>query len=97
MAERKGFAQRKGFAERVLGIQLSYIRYMSELAKNVEGAVSLGQGIPFYDLPVKGELADAVIRIMDYFEHNNFCLETYIKLKHRKNKSRSYRHEGKKY
>jgi len=43
------------------------------------------------------ELADAVIRIMDYFESKGWDLEHVIELKHDYNKTRSYRHGGKKY
>lgn len=42
------------------------------------------------------ELADAVIRIMDYFEYNNVSLELMLERKHNYNKTRSYRHGGKK-
>lgn len=43
------------------------------------------------------ELADAVIRIMDYCEFHGLDLEAAIKLKHEFNKTRPYRHGGKKY
>lgn len=42
------------------------------------------------------ELADAVIRIMDYFEYNNVSLELMLERKHRYNQTRPYRHGGKK-
>lgn len=43
------------------------------------------------------ELADAVIRILDYCEYHGMDLERAIMLKHEYNKSRSYRHGNKKY
>lgn len=41
------------------------------------------------------ELADAVIRIMDYFGHRGWSLEAVIRSKHEYNKTRPYRHGGK--
>ena len=42
------------------------------------------------------ELADAIIRILDLSEYFGFDIEKYILDKHEYNKSRSYRHGGKK-
>lgn len=42
------------------------------------------------------ELADCVIRIMDYCEYIGVDLETVIRLKHEYNKTRPYMHGGKK-
>lgn len=41
------------------------------------------------------ELADVVIRIMDYFGHRGWDLEQVIQDKHEYNKTRPYRHGGK--
>ena len=41
----------KDFAKRVKDIEVSLIRYMPVLASKVRGAVSLGQGIPSFELP----------------------------------------------
>ncbi len=41
------------------------------------------------------ELADAVIRIMDYCERKGYDLETAIAQKHEYNKTRPYKHGGK--
>ncbi len=43
------------------------------------------------------ELADAIIRILDYAEYRGVDMEQVIKLKHEFNKTRSYRHGNKKY
>lgn len=45
----------------------------------------------------RAELADAVIRIMDYFESRGWDLEADIELKHAFNSTRPYRHGGKKF
>lgn len=43
------------------------------------------------------ELADAVIRIMDYFGHKGWDFEKIVRLKFEYNKTRSHRHGGKAY
>jgi len=43
------------------------------------------------------ELADCMIRIMDYFEQRGWDLEHVINLKHEYNKTRPLRHGGKKF
>lgn len=42
------------------------------------------------------ELADCIIRIMDYFEYRGWDLEKIMLAKHAYNKTRAYRHGGKK-
>lgn len=41
------------------------------------------------------ELADCIIRILDYCGHEGIDIENVIKIKHEYNKSRPYRHGGK--
>lgn len=41
------------------------------------------------------ELADAIIRILDYAEYRGFDIARAVELKHNYNKSRSYKHGGK--
>ncbi len=43
------------------------------------------------------ELADAIIRILDYAEFRGVNMQEVIKMKHEYNKTRSYRHGNKKY
>jgi len=43
------------------------------------------------------ELADAVLRIMDYFEYRGWDLERTLRSKHAYNATRPYRHGGKSY
>jgi NTP pyrophosphatase (non-canonical NTP hydrolase) len=43
------------------------------------------------------ELADAIIRILDYAEYRGFDMEAAIALKHTYNKTRPHRHGGKLY
>jgi NTP pyrophosphatase (non-canonical NTP hydrolase) len=45
----------------------------------------------------RSELADVVIRILDYYEHRGWNLGDDIELKHSFNKNRAYRHGGKKF
>lgn len=43
------------------------------------------------------ELADAIIRIMDYFGYKNWNLEEILNIKIQYNKTRAYRHGNKKF
>lgn len=47
------------------------------------------EGIPI-------ELADCIIRILDYCDHEGIDIEEAIRIKHEYNQSRPYRHGGKK-
>lgn len=47
------------------------------------------EGIPF-------ELADCIIRILDYCGHEGIDIEEAIRIKHEYNKTRPYKHGGKK-
>lgn len=65
-------AERKGFANRVENQEISLIRRMSMLADEVPGTISLGQGIPPFELPVKEELAKAIMEVENI---NDYSLE----------------------
>ena len=73
---------------------------VSEISEATEEVRSQKAPIYFNDDSEKPEgeaveLADAVIRIMDYFGRKNWNLENVIELKHEYNKTRSIRHGGK--
>lgn len=42
------------------------------------------------------ELADVIIRVLDYCAHAGIDIENVLEVKHEYNKSRPYRHGGKK-
>lgn len=74
---------------------VSEIAEATECARRDEGPLTLSPtGKPEGELV---ELADAVIRILDYCEFRGWDLEGAIALKHKYNKSRPHRHGGKKY
>ncbi|PIR71759.1 MAG: aminotransferase, partial [Candidatus Nealsonbacteria bacterium CG10_big_fil_rev_8_21_14_0_10_37_25] len=52
----------KDFAKKVKDIEVSLIRYMPVLASKVPEAVSLGQGIPSFELPeyIREKLIEAL-------------------------------------
>ena len=60
--------------------------YMGECAKCAK--YGKPEGIPI-------ELADCIIRILDYCGHVDIDIEEAIKIKHEYNKTRPYRHGGK--
>ena len=64
----------KDFAKRVKNIEVSLIRYMPVLASKVPGAVSLGQGIPSFELPeyIREKLIEALKTEKDI---NKYSLE----------------------
>lgn len=68
-----------------------------------EATEAVRGGLPHFFLDGKGkpegeavELADAVIRIADYFGKNGWNFAEILKAKMEYNKTRSYRHGGKK-
>lgn len=48
-------------------------------------------------LELEEELADVIIRIMDYARHNNLAVAHAIEAKVKYNESRTYKHGGKKF
>jgi len=71
---------------------------VSEIAEATEEVRKGTEPIYFENNKPEGEaieLADCVIRIMDYFEHRGWNLEKTIKIKTEYNDTRPYRHGGK--
>lgn len=64
----------KDFAKRVKDIEVSLIRYMPVLASKVPGVISLGQGIPSFELPeyIREKLIEALRTQKDI---NKYSLE----------------------
>lgn len=78
----------------------NHMLMVSEIAEATE---EVRKGTPAHYVDVDGklqgeliELADVVIRIMDYCQSKSFDLELAISLKHEFNKNREYRHGNKK-
>lgn len=70
----------------------SEIAEASESVRKGHGPVYLHEGKPEGELV---ELADAVIRILDYCEYKGWDLEDAMVLKHQFNATRAYRHGNK--
>lgn len=69
-----------------------------QLSPDRAGYISPGDADWRHDLKPEGELselADVVIRVMDYCAFKNWNLEKAIELKHKFNQQRPYRHGGK--
>lgn len=92
-------AKEKGWWDKPRSPLEVHMLIVSEIAEATEEA-RIGKNY-WYEGPEKKpcgeqmELADAVIRIMDYFESNGWSLEMAIKEKHWYNRGRSYRHGNK--
>lgn len=71
---------------------------VSEVAEATEEARARKEPVYIENGKPEGEaveLADAAIRIFDYFEHKGWNLEEVMKLKSDYNETRPYRHGGK--
>lgn len=94
-------AKSKGWWEEPRSPLEIHMLVVSEIAEATEEARKGTDPIYFRDeYKPEGEqieLADAVIRIMDYFGHKGWDLLETIELKMAYNKNRGHRHGGKKY
>jgi NTP pyrophosphatase (non-canonical NTP hydrolase) len=91
----------KGWYDPELVPATSLERHMLMVSEIAEATEEVRNGsLPIYTKDGKPEgeaieLADTVIRIMDYFESKGWDLESAIKIKCEYNETRPYRHGGK--
>jgi len=95
------WAKRKGWWEFPNSPLEIHMKIVTEAAEATEEVRSGNPDVWFDEKTMKPEgeaieLADAVIRIMDYFGYKKWDLEKMIALKMRFNETRPYRHGGKK-
>lgn len=107
-ASEKGWHQLKRSPLEIHALIHSEVSEATEAARNpvqlplywIETHKTADDGTDIVDKKPEGEqveLADAVIRIMDYFQTNGWDLEKVILLKNEYNKTRAFRHGGKLY
>lgn len=91
----------KGFYDDTVRTPLEY--HMLIVTELAEASEAVRKGQPEHYLDEKGkpegeavEIADALIRILDYAGFKNWDLDFIVKQKLNYNKTRSYRHGGKK-
>ena len=94
-------AKEKGWYDSVRSPLETHMRIVGEVAEASEevrnGSESLYYGDDGKPLGELSELADALIFILDYCAYNNWDIEAAVDEKIEYNKTRSYRHGGKKY
>jgi NTP pyrophosphatase (non-canonical NTP hydrolase) len=94
-------AKEKGWWDKPRTTGEAFCLMHSEISEALE-ELRAGRGLAevyFVDGKPEGipvELADVVIRVMDFCEHEGIDLATVIMLKHQYNTTRPYRHGGKK-
>ena len=93
-------AKTKGWWRPVQSIEKILVNIHSEVSEASEQA-RIGKYEMYYEEAkpegVQAELADVVIRVMDYFEHKGWNLNATIRAKMKYNETRPYRHGNKKY
>lgn len=80
-----------------LELQMLIVSEIAEATEAVRKGVMVEYGENGKPEGEASEMADALIRILDYCEYRGIDLEDMILKKHEFNKTRSYRHGGKKY
>jgi NTP pyrophosphatase (non-canonical NTP hydrolase) len=94
-------AKSKGWYDESVPQSTRVERHMLMVSEIAEATEEIRNGqLPIYSKDGKPEgeaieLADCVIRIMDYFESQGWDLEAAIKTKSEYNETRPYRHGGK--
>ena len=90
-------AKEKGWWDEPRQAPECFMLMVTELAEAMEG---YREGNPMSEKiapfsQIEEELADVIIRILDYAEHNSFEIEKELMAKMRYNETRPYRHGGK--
>lgn len=93
-------AEEKGWWDTPRSALECHMLMVSELAEATEEARKGTESFYIEKDKPEGELvelADVVIRVMDYCESKGWDLEGAMRMKHEYNKTRSHRHGGKKF
>lgn len=94
------YAVEKGWWEKERNVGEMFLLFVSEVSEAFEEIRNGKAPAEVYFIGEKPEgvpieLADVVIRILDYCEHAGIDMEDAMRLKHAYNQTRPYRHGGK--